>query len=144
MATFPVFIKLRRSLWCLFLLVFIHGTAAGCVALIPIVWWGYALAWLTIVTSLAYSLRTPEIAALVLSVNEGLSCLKTDGSRIHATVLPDSRVFVWLVTLRFQLDGEKRIRTLTLLPDQMSGEEFRSLRLWLRWSIKGEREPNSV
>ena len=116
-----------------------HGTAAGCVALIPLVWWGCALVLLAIATSLAYSLRTPEIVALVLSANEGLSCLKTDGSRIHAAVLPDSRVFVWLVTLRFQLDGEKRVRTLTLFPDQMSSEEFRSLRLWLRWNFKNEK-----
>ena len=116
-----------------------HGAAVGCVVLIPLVWWGGALTWLVIATSLVYSLRASEIVALVLSVSEGLSCLKTDGSRIHATVLPDSRVFVWLVTLRFQLDGEKRVRTLTLFPDQMSVEEFRSLRLWLRWNFKNEK-----
>ena len=116
-----------------------HVVAASCITLIPIVWWGYVLALLVIVASLVYTLRTSKIVALVLSANEGLSCLKTDGSRIHAAVLSDSRVFVWLVTLRFQLDGEKRVKTLTLFPDQMSSEEFRSLRLWLRWNFKNEK-----
>ena len=121
-----------------------HGTAAGCVTLIPLAGWVYALLLSAIAISLAYSLRPPGIVALVLSVNEGLSCQKKDGVRIHANVLSDSSVFVWLVTLRFQLDGEKRIRTLTLLPDHMSSEEFRLLRLWLRWNFKTEQESDSM
>ena len=35
--------------------------------------------------------------------------------------------------VELSLEGEGRVRALTLLPDHLSREEFRMLRIWLRW-----------
>ncbi len=109
--------------------------------LLPLYLWVHALLAPLIACSLWLSLSDSGIAGLTLSVNEGLSCLKKDGTRVDAAVFPESTVFAWLVTLRFRVEGEKRIRTLVLFPDHMSGDEFRLLRLWLRWNSVAKGNP---
>ena len=112
-----------------------HALAAACVLLVPINWYVRGALLSALVFSLWRALRPCEILSLKLSVGEGLSCCLDNGARIKATVLPESTVFVWLVVLRLRIDEtDSGIRTLILLPDQMSREEFRMLRLWLRWN----------
>ena len=144
MARFPVSIKLRHSFLYMTALVALHGVAMGCVFLVPFPGWVQMPVLLAIVCSLGYSLRSPEIVALTLPARGGLLCQKADGVPIPATVLSESSVFPWLVTLRFQVDGEKRARTLTLSPDHMSGEEFRLMRVWMRWGLRQEKEPDAT
>jgi len=55
------------------------------------------------------------------------------GHREALSILPDTTVFAWLIVLRFRIGDEQGASTLALLPDQMSSEQFRALRLWLRW-----------
>ncbi len=110
-----------------------HALAAVCILYVPVVWYVRGALLPILAFSLWRALRPCEILSLRLSVGEGLSCCLDNGERIKATVLPESTVFVWLVVLRLRID-EAGVRTLTLFPDQMSREEFRMLRLWLRWN----------
>ena len=48
-------------------------------------------------------------------------------------MLPDSVVFNQLIVLRLRIGDTRRVVNLVLLPDSMSAEQFRVLRLWLRW-----------
>ena len=89
-------------------------------------------------------MRVSDIVALRLSEHMGLECIGGSGDRISAKVMTDSAVFSRLIVLRLQLDGEMRIRNLPLLPDSMSEEQFRALRLWLRWCSTKERVGNDV
>lgn len=131
---FPITIELRRSSIYSLLTCAVHGAAAACLFAVPLDWHWRAVALLLIAGWLWSALRSSRFASLRLAVNEGLSVLEADGKRVAAELLPGCTAFTWLVVLRFRTDGERKARALTLLPDQMSRDEFRKLRLWLRWN----------
>ena len=143
---FPVFIDLRRSNLLLGALAGMHAAAAGAFLAMP---WPLLLQTalcLALAASLAHfirSIRAPRIASLRLYENGALECLLPDGEHFPAIPLPDTTVFPWLVALRLDADGQKI--SLPLLPDHMSRDEFRRLRLWLRWSTidHGEEFPGA-
>ena len=67
-----------------------------------------------------------------------------DGRQVAAMVLPDSTVFIFLIVLRLRIGEERRVSNVTLLPDQMSSEPFRLLRLWLRWRAESKKDSGSA
>lgn len=58
-----------------------------------------------------------------------------DGSIVTAHVESESTVMPWLVILLLRSTNGQRI-SLVLLPDAVASEDFRRLRLWLRWRAK--------
>lgn len=130
---FPVFIELHRSQRLSLLLLLFHTIAAGCVIALP---WPLLLRSLLIVViglSLWHALRPPRIVGLHLTGRNALECVLVDGNRVVVTALPDSTVFLRLIVMRLRIGEEKRVCNLALLPDHMSSDQFRMLRLWLRW-----------
>lgn len=63
---------------------------------------------------------------------------------MDAVVAPDTTVFSFLVVLRYQVEGERRFRALVVLPDSMSHDALRRLRLWLRWATVAARVNDGV
>ena len=110
-----------------------HAVAMACVVALPwpLLWRGMVL--LALVSSLGYALRPSGIVGLRLVAGDRLECLRAGGDCVAATVLADSTVFSRLIVLRLRVGEEARVVRLVLLPDQMPGEQFRVLRLWLRW-----------
>lgn len=141
---FPVSIELRRSKFLTLLLFFFHTSAVGCVLILPWPWVFRFVPLALIVVSAWQSLRPSRIAGIHLSSRDGLNCFLKDGTRVFATIVLDSTVFVGLVVLRLRLDGEKKVSNLTLLPDQMTAEQFRVLRLWLRWHSETKTDDATV
>lgn len=137
---FPVSIELRRSRFLSILLLLIHVLAVGCVAILP--WmWPFRVLFLSLVgASLWRALRPHELAGLCIYGSDRLDCLLADRTRAALAVMPDSTVFDRLIVLRLRIGEETRIRHLTLLPDQMSAEQFRALRLWLRWQAEPKQD----
>lgn len=82
--------------------------------------------------SMLHVLRPARISGLWLVTRDKLECVLQNGSRASATILPDSAVFIRLIVLRLMLAEEKQTTLLTLWRDQMSVDELRSLRVWLR------------
>jgi toxin CptA len=140
---FPVLIELHHSRLLLLLLLSIHVVALACVLVLPWPWAIRVFLAFPIVLSAWNPLRGSGIVALRLSEQAGLECIVATGNRMSATLMPDSAVFSRLIVLRLRLDGEKRIRNLPLLPDSLSAEQFRVLRLWLRWRAR-ERAGNDA
>jgi hypothetical protein len=133
---FPIDIGLHGSRFLFLLLVLVHSVAAGCLVALP---WPLILrcASLALVgVSLAHALRPSRIVGLRLAGPSRLDCLQADGSRVAAKALPGSTVFARLLVLQLRIGEEKRTTSLPLLPDQMSAQEFRLLRLWLRWQAE--------
>lgn len=61
-----------------------------------------------------------------------------NGETGSARVDPQSTLMPWLLILllrRREGDVPGRLSSLVLLPDTLSGEDFRQLRLWLRWQV---------
>ncbi len=131
---FPIFIELRRSFIHTLLTCAMHGAAAACLVAVPLDWYWRVVALPAIAGSLWSALRSCRFASLRLTAREGLSFIDGDGGHVEAALLPDSTVFTWLVVLRFRIGEERKGHAVTLFPDQMSREEFRTLRLWLRWN----------
>ena len=130
---FPIVIGLHRSLFLSILLVTMHAVAAACVFALP-----WPLLWrcmvlLALAFSLGYAWRPPGIIGLRLAAGDRLECLRAAGDCVAAAVLADSTVFTRLIVLRLRVGEEVRVTSLVLLPDQMPAEQFRVLRLWLRW-----------
>lgn len=140
---FPTYLELHRSRFLFVLLLLFHILALTSVIVLPWPWVVRVCFIFPILLSIGYAARVPHIVALRLSERAGLECIVGAGDRISAKVMPDSVVFRHLIVLRLQLDDEKRIRNLSLLPDSLSAEQFRTLRLWLRWRAK-ERAGNDV
>jgi hypothetical protein len=129
---FPVFIRLRRSNLLAGALCAMHAAVACAFLVMP---WPLPLhigLLAALAASLARALRPPPVASLRLYKDGALECLRPDGQSLPATPLADTAVFSWLVALRLDADGQRI--SLPLFPDHMSRDEFRMLRLWLRWS----------
>ncbi len=130
---FPIQIELRRSprLWWLTFLL--HGVAAGCLLALP--WPQGLLCVLLVVLALSawHALRPTRVVGLRLGDRGDLLLLLAGGDELSVAVQPDTAVFRQLVVLRVRGDDQRRTDSLALLPDSMSAEQFRRLRLWLRW-----------
>ena len=63
-----------------------------------------------------------------------MEVLQRDGHWSPATVLRSSFVLPWLVVLHLRLEGRRLMLPVVLLPDSMGNDDFRRLRVWLRWS----------
>ena len=130
---FPVSIELCRSRFLSLLSVLVHALSAGCLAVLPWSWPLRLLLTVLVGCSLWRVLQAQAIIGLCIHGRDRLDCLLAEGTRATLGILPDSTVFYGLIVLRLRIGEETRIRSLTLLPDQMSAEKFRALRLWLRW-----------
>ncbi|WP_291985396.1 protein YgfX [Candidatus Accumulibacter sp. ACC007] len=133
---FPMHIALRRSRLLFVLNLVLHALATASVLLMP---WPPSVRFL-LLAPLALSLwqqawRPSRVIGLSLAESGELTCGFANGEQISVRVQPDTVVFSRLVVLRVRDSGTARLDTLVLLPDSMPGEQFRVLRLWLRWRV---------
>jgi hypothetical protein len=73
-----------------------------------------------------------SIVVLELAADGTAVLLEKGGPRRNGRVQPSSYVGTWLVTLVVRLDGSRWSRSIALLPDMMSAEDMRRLRVMLR------------
>ena len=82
---------------------------------------------------------------LVRDREAGLRCelALRGGHRVAGRVLASSVALPWLVMINLRPDDSRRTRRVTLLPDSLVAEEFRALRVALRWAYTEEtlRDP---
>lgn len=132
---FPIHIALRRSHRLNFSLYVFHILAAISVLVLPWLWVLRVVIVAFLGVSFWRALQPSVIRGLRLSERGEVDCLNAEGTRIAASVYGDSTVFSWMVVLRLRLDEQDRTVVLVLLPDSMSTEQFRLLRLFLRWRV---------
>lgn len=130
---FPIHIELRRSRLLSALTGLLHIVAAASLLFLP---WPPAPRYLLLVVvalSAGFALRRSPFVGLRLLDNGALACRLASGEHLAVAVQPDSVVFSPLIVLRVRDGDTGRRYSLALLPDSMSAEQFRLLRLWLRW-----------
>ena len=108
-----------------------HIAAAGSVLASGLPAWLAAVLLLLTGASLARVRRPLAVAALVLGGDGEIEIVGADGTAKEAVVHPHTVVLSFLVVLLYRSEG--RLRSLTLLGDSLADEDFRQLRLWLRW-----------
>lgn len=52
---------------------------------------------------------------------------------VTVEVLPETVVLPWLVVLRYRVVGRRRATTLVIARGELAADDFRRLKVWLRW-----------
>jgi hypothetical protein len=81
------------------------------------------------------------VVAIALDANRRIAIVEHSGHRIEGEVQDDSYVGSMLTTIVWRGRGAHRSRTIAILPDMLSAEDFRKLRVLLRLGkVKTARE----
>ncbi len=127
----PLSLSLKPSQRLLVIQSLAHFVAAGAVLAGNLPAWLAAVLLLLVGASLARMRRPFPVVSLVLGGDGEIEIVGADGTVSKAAVHPHTLVLAFLVVLLYRSQG--RLRSMTLLGDSLSGEDFRQLRLWLRW-----------
>ena len=124
-------VSLKSSQRLLVIQSLAHLVAAGAVLAANLPTWLAAVCLLLVGASLARVRRPLQVSSLVLGGDGTIEIVGADGTASEAVVHPHTLVLSFLVVLLYSQQG--RLRSLTLLGDSLPDEDFRQLRLWLRW-----------
>ena len=124
-------VSLKPSRRLLLIQSLAHVVAAAAVLAATIPSWLAAVLLLLIGASLARGRLVAPVATLLLRGDGRLETVGADGTASEAAVHPHTLVLSFLVVVLYRQDG--RLRSLTLLADSLTAEDFRQLRLWLNW-----------
>ena len=130
----PTTIGLRRS--CLVDGILLVSTVVGLLALAFAAWSPVTSFLLTVVTllagvSAAHAL-TPRIRVLRIAEDGRVSCLAAGEPEFSTVrVLPGATAHPWLTVIRLAHAEGKLL--IVVAPDSAAPDEFRRLRVWLRW-----------
>lgn len=119
----------RRLRWAVVALHLLAGTAVVLAELA----WAYRLAVIVaVVFSLVVSIRQAGAVALRCETDGSLSMrLGEDWQPVE--LFPDTVALSWLVVLRYRCQGHSRSESRPILADSLDRDDFRRLRVWLRW-----------
>lgn len=137
----------RKLAW---ILVGLHGVAIAAlvIASIPMpakVGAICAIIWTGIRETRRHALRVGKDACVALRFRQAGRCevLCRDGKRIEGRIHGGSYVLPGLTIVRVLQQGRPRSLTVLLLPDAVSADAMRRLRVWLRWTGDADREKSA-
>ena len=141
-------IRLKPSGYLTLLLSAAHTIAIGLVLALPLPIGLKLVTTLVFCVSLVFYLkRNARLAApnsiIALEIIEDCACaIETrSGKRLDCILLPTSYVSASLTILNLKADGEMLARHVVILPDSIDPEDFRKLRVLLRWKYKAKPAP---
>lgn len=118
-------------------LAFLLAAAVATIALLLVLpmGWGLRAACLFYVVAVAaHACRElTRFTALRLRIGRRLALRRDDGEWVEGEVLDDSFVVWWLVVVRWRAAGERRSRSLVLLPGMAPPDTLRKIRVIVRW-----------
>ncbi|MHB1621159.1 MAG: protein YgfX [Sulfuricella sp.] len=125
------------------LLVGMHGFAAAMVWLAPLPHWLAVLLMPVLLGSAWHTLRrdgfrTLRHSLIGLRLDADCCCeFQTRAGVWHeAVLLGSSFVAPHLTVLNLKPAGGRRVKHMVILPDAVDAEDFRRLRVWLKWRYK--------
>jgi len=133
----------RKLVW---VLVGLHGAAIAALAAASmpmpakVVAIG-AILWTGIRETRRHALRVGKDACVALRFRQAGRCevLCRDGKRIEGNIHGGSYVLPALTIVRLLQQGRSSSFTVVLLPDAVSADAMRRLRVWLRWTGSPDR-----
>ncbi|MBN8453897.1 protein YgfX [Accumulibacter sp.] len=137
---FPLDLELRRSRLLAGLTILLHLLAVACVWLLPWPLPARSLLLLPLAISAWRALRPSPFVGIRLGARGEFALRHVRGDIVACQVQPETTVFGRLVVLRVR-DDQARRRSLTVLPDSVSADQFRLLRVWLRWRAAADVLP---
>lgn len=120
--------------------MFAHGAAIATVFLVSIPLWfkiaatAALLVHLPVVVARRALLLAPDaVMAIEISTDNKVSAQMRSSGWEEYEVLGNTFVMPYLTILNLQQAGGRAIKRVALLPDSLHAEDFRKLRVWLRW-----------
>jgi toxin CptA len=139
-------VSLRPSWILAAILAAAHGAAIAVIALVSVPLWLQLIAIAALAVNLVFEirqtvlLRAPDaVVALEIASDDALSIQTRRGDWIECEVLGSTYVTYFLAIVNLKDQGSGRVKRAVILPDSIDAEDFRKLRVWLRW--KAERRP---
>ena len=133
-------INLRSSWLLVTLLTLAHGAALAIVLFVNIPFWvtlvaaaGLAVHLLVVVRRQALLLVPDAAVAIEIRSDDTLAVQARSGAWSEYAVLADTYVAPYLTVLNLRQTDSHAVKRITLLPDSLDAEDFRKLRVWLRW-----------
>ena len=142
----PLRVELKPSRLAASMIAIGVVASAFLVASLPGEWWlrapmclaigAYGL-WL--VRSRAQGTTPTSVIAIELDADMRASFTERRGRRIAGLVKPDSYVSAVLTTIVIHAPGARRSRAIAILPDMLASDDFRRLRVLLRFGRTPQR-----
>ena len=139
-------VSLRRSYWLSTVLALAHLGAAATSIPLELVFEAKLALTIAVAMSLAYSLRRHaflssrhSIVAIELNDRESAAAQFGSGAWRAASILGTTYVSPSLTVLNLRIDGYALARHALIVPDAMPAEDFRKLRVILRWGYAKNR-----
>lgn len=127
-----------------------HGIAAACVLRVPLPFWLCCLLLIALSLSLLYQLTYQAWRILPFSIvalqfeREGDVYLQyRNGAGCTVRVLGSSFVTPYLTIILLKSNRAWFARSVVVMPDMLTGELFRRLRVWLKWRLGHGVEPGA-
>jgi toxin CptA len=133
-------ISLRPS-WLLGMLLALgHGAAIAIMLLVDIPLWaalvaaaGLAVNLFVVVRRHALMLTPDSAVAIEIGSDDKVGIRTRHGEWSEYAVLGNTCVTAYLTVLNLQQTDSRAIRRIAIFPDSVDAEDFRKLRVWLRW-----------
>ena len=131
---FPIVVGLRRSRVLTLATV---ATALVGILSVSVVPWPLVIRIMLGAVTVLMAIRiiralSPRVETLRIDGDGHLTCQATGASGfVPAHLLPGATVHPWLTVLRLAIEDDAWL--LVVAPDSVAPEEFRRLRVWLRW-----------
>ena len=132
-------IRLHPSRLLLAVLVAAHLGALAVVLVMPLAGWIKAVLVPVVLASMGYAiwrfalLRGRHTLVALKVTRDGLEVETRAGVWLPTIVLGSTFVSPWLAVLHLRPQGRRFMVPVVLLPDALGHDEFRRLRVWLRW-----------
>lgn len=134
----PVSLTLQPSRQLAILLLLAHAAALLVIITVVFSLWIKLMLLFAIGASAWQTLRrlhgSGRIARLTLRSDGHLEYVRINGESGEAQIHPHTTVTSWLTVVL--LRQAKRIEVLVVMPDVLNRDDFRQLRLWLRWQAE--------
>lgn len=133
-------ITLRPSWILTAILAAAHGGAIAVVVAVGMPPWLQWIAVTALVVNFTWDvrrsalLRSPDaVVAIEIAADDAFSIQTRRGGWIECKVLGSTYVTAFLSILNLEAQGSGGTRRAVILPDSIDAEDFRKLRVWLRW-----------
>lgn len=137
-------IFLRSSRRLATALVLGHSAVAALLLYLDIATGWKVAAIVLVCASLIYELRVAlrlganAVIGLRISADDVFSIKPRGGDWRQCEVLGSTYVTAILTVVNLRVAGERRVRSVVILPDGIDADAFRRLRAWLRWRSQAE------
>jgi toxin CptA len=144
-------VTLKSSLYLTIVLTTAHIASASLLILLALPLWTKVALAASVAMSLAHALRHHALrrnrtspVALELHEDDRAAVQMRDGEWHEARVLPTTFVTPLLTVINLKLPGRLRARHVVIVPDGVRADDFRALRVTLRWRYRSARRSVSA